>query len=105
MDKITPEDITHFLWVTAALVAFALALWTLFEKFRNAQKPSQNIAAWRRATDQKLDMDKKRIDSLEEGQKAICRGVLALLNHEITGNSVDKLRDAQSNMTEYLINR
>lgn len=63
------------------------------------------MAAWRRATDQKLDMDKKRIDSLEEGQKAICRGVLALLNHEITGNSVDKLKDAQSNMTEYLINR
>ena len=105
MDKITPEDITRFLWVAAVLVAFALGVWGLIDKIKAARKPAENTAQWMRETNEKLDRDKRRIDSLEEGNKAICRGVLALLNHEITGNSVDKLKDAQSNMTEYLINR
>lgn len=35
----------------------------------------------------------------------MCRGMLALLNHEITGNSIDKLKDAQADMTDFLIQR
>lgn len=105
MDKLSADDIVTFLIVAAALVGFALAVWGLIDKIKNAHRPAENAAIWMRETNEKLDRDKKRIDSLEEGQKAICRGVLALLNHEITGNSVDKLKDAQTNMTEYLINR
>ena len=53
-----------------------------------------------------LDMhtrQQKHIDRLYGGQKAVCRGILALLNHEITGNSVDKLKRAQDLIQDYLI--
>jgi hypothetical protein len=53
----------------------------------------------------KLDRDKNRIDSLEAGNKVICRGILALLSHEINGNSADKLKDAKDELTNYLIER
>lgn len=105
MDKLTPDALMTFLWVSAALVAFALAVWGLVDKIRAARKPATDLAEWRAAVDHKLDRDKKRIDSLEDGQKAVCRGLLALLNHEITGNSIDKLKDAQAELTNYLINR
>jgi hypothetical protein len=98
MDKVTPNDITTFLWVGAALVAFALAVWTLVDRIKKS-------ADWKRGVSAKLDKDNRRIDGLEEGNKAICRGVLALLSHEINGNSVDKLRDAQTGLTNYLIER
>lgn len=98
MDKVTPNDITTFLWVGAALVAFALAVWALIDRIKKA-------SGWRREVKTMLDRDKRRIDGLEEGNKAICRGVLALLSHEINGNSVDKLRDAQTGLTNYLIER
>ena len=98
MDKVKPEDLMTFLWVGAALVAFVIAVWTLIDKIKKASE-------WRRSIDQKLDSDKRRIDVVEDGNKAICRGVLALLSHEINGNSVDKLKDARDVITEYLIDK
>ena len=52
-----------------------------------------------------LTEHRKRMDSMETGQRAICRGVLALLSHEINGNSVDKLKEAQSGISNYLIDK
>ena len=105
MDKLTPEAIITFLWVLSALVVFTLAVWNLVDKIKNARKPSEDIAAWRRDVDAKLNRDDQRIKALDEGQRAMCRGMLALLNHEITGNSVDKLKTAQTSLTEFLIDR
>ena len=87
-----------FLWVGAALVAFVLSVWTLIEKIK---KRSQ----WRDNVDAKLAADKRRLDGQEDGQRVICRGILALLSHEINGNSIEKLRDAQSGITDYLIKK
>lgn len=98
MDKVTPEALTTFLWVGAALVAFAIAIWTLVDKIKKAGQ-------WREQTRLMLDRDKRRINNLEDGQKAICRGILALLSHEINGNSTEKLKDAQADITNYLIER
>lgn len=44
-----------------------------------------------------------QIGKVYVGQKAQCRGILALLNHEITGNSVDKLKKAKEKMEDYLL--
>lgn len=41
----------------------------------------------------------------EEGQRAICRGVLALLSHEINGDSADKLHEALEGIKNYLIEK
>jgi hypothetical protein len=98
MDKLTPDALTTFLWVSAALVAFALAVWALVDKVKKARE-------WRQSVADKLDRDKNRIDSLEAGNKVICRGILALLSHEINGNSADKLKDAKDELTNYLIER
>lgn len=94
-----------FLWVGAALVAFALAVWALVEKIRKARQPAENLTLWQREVDAKLDRDKRRIEGLEEGQKAICRGVLALLNHELHNGNTDELEQAQAKISDYLINR
>ena len=50
-----------------------------------------------------INTQQAHIEQLFSGQKATCRGILALLNHEITGNSVDKLKAAKERMEEYLI--
>ena len=98
MDKVTPEALMTFLWVGAALVAFALAVWALVDRIKKQ-------AEWKNEVNAKLSKDKGRIDGLEEGQKVICRGILALLSHEINGNSVDKLKNAQQGITDYLIEK
>lgn len=69
--------------------------------------------------DRKLATDKTRLDehtrilgshqdqlsNIERGNKVMCRGILALLSHEINGNSDDKLKESQQEITNYLIDR
>lgn len=105
MGDLTGADIRSFFIVGAALIALITAIWALVGKIKEALKPAHELEEWRRATDAKLDRDNRRLTSLEDGNKALCRGVLALLNHEITGNSVDKLKDAQTGLSDYLIDR
>lgn len=37
--------------------------------------------------------------------KVLCNSILALVSHEINGNSTDKLRDAQKELQDFLVNR
>ena len=50
-----------------------------------------------------INTQQSQIERLVSGQKSACRGILALLNHEITGNSVDKLKNAKEKMEDYLL--
>lgn len=105
MDKITGADLRGFIVVLAALVVFAGGILSLVKNWRDLRKPSADVNRWRNDTDAKLDRDNKRLNALEEGNKVLCQGMLAMLNHEITGNSIEKLRNAQELMNSYLINR
>ena len=105
MDKITGADLRGFIIVLAALVVFAGGSLSLVKNWRDLRKPSSDVTRWRSDTDAKLDRDNKRLNALEEGNKVLCQGMLAMLNHEITGNSIEKLRNAQELMNSYLINR
>lgn len=69
--------------------------------------------------DRKLANDKEQIDahtrqinSIEKAQsmsdkaeKALCRGVLALLNHDLHNGNSDEMEKAQEGINEYLINK
>jgi len=105
MDKLTPDMLMTFLIVAAALVGFVLLIWQLADKVKAARKPNYDLTRWQQETDSKLKNDKERLDTLEDGQKVICRGILALLSHEINGNSTDKLKASQTEITNYLIDR
>lgn len=52
-----------------------------------------------------LDNDNKRFMELEGATKIQNRVLLALVSHEINGNSIDKLKEAKSDLEEYLINK
>jgi len=47
----------------------------------------------------------KRVDSLETGQKAQCRGILALLNHELHNGNSDEMVEAKKEIDNYLIEK
>ena len=41
----------------------------------------------------------------DEFTKIMCNSMLALLNHAITGSSTDKLKEAEEEIKQYLINK
>lgn len=58
---------------------------------------------------QDLETRIKKLENDSEGQesftKVLCNSVLALVSHEINGNSHDKLEKAQEELQEFLINK
>lgn len=55
--------------------------------------------------DKFLDVDKKRLDSLEEGNRATHQALLALLDHGIDGNNIEQMHNAKKALQTYLISR
>lgn len=52
-----------------------------------------------------LNAQKGRVDQLDNDNKALLHGMSALLSHEATGNSIDKVKKTNTAMHNYLIDR
>lgn len=49
--------------------------------------------------------DHKELQKIELGTEKICKCVLAITDHELTGNSINKLREAKDEMQDFLIQK
>lgn len=105
MEKLDLSQIRDFIIVVVALLGFIALIGNAVKAIKEWRKPHDDMQAWRRDVDTKLNNDHARLENLEDGNKVICRGILALLSHEINGNSSDKLKASQSEITNYLIDR
>ena len=47
----------------------------------------------------------KRVDGLETGQKALCRGMLAQLNHSLHNGNSDEIEKSKRGIEDYLIDK
>ena len=54
---------------------------------------------------QYLDNDDKRLESMEQSNKLIMRGVMQLMSHEIDGNHTAQLKKTRDDMENYLIEK
>lgn len=105
MDKFSPDQLWNACLVILALLGVVVLLGNVWKVVKDWRKPHDDTESWRRDVDSKLNRDNGRLNDLEEGNKVICRGILAMLSHEINGNSSDKLLASQQEITNYLINR
>ena len=105
MENITMIQLRDFAIVAIAIMGFIVLVGNVVKVIKEWRKPGMSEAEWRRDVDQKLDKDNKRIASLEDGNKVICKALIAMLSHEINGNSIEKLKKAMSDLQDYLIER
>ena len=103
MGDLTLEQIKDFTIVILALMAFIVLIGNAIKTIKEWRKPANDMDKWRMDVDQKLSNDNKRLNHLEEGNKVKCKALMALLSHEINGNSSEKLQKALSDMNDYLI--
>ena len=105
MENLTMIQLRDFAIVAIAIMGFIVLVGNVVKVIKEWRKPGMSEAEWRRDVDQKLDNDNKRIASLEDGNKVICKALIAMLSHEINGNSTEKLKKAMSDLQDYLIER
>jgi hypothetical protein len=55
--------------------------------------------------DEYFSVDKHRMDTFEQSMSILMQAEFALLSHAINGNDIDKLKEVQGSMMEYLTKR
>lgn len=81
----------------------ALKTWREEKKRRN--QPVSTLETTVAEHGERLDRDHKRLNELEESNRIIMRALMALMSHEINGNSDEKLRASYEEIQKYLIER
>ena len=88
-----------------AICGLITALWGVWKIVKEIKKPNDNLRSKVEAHDKLLDNDDKRLGSIEESNKMILQCLLVIINHDITGNGVDKLKQTREELQEFLINK
>ena len=103
--SITIQTILAFFGGIAVIAGGASAILKLFNPLKALKSKVDDH-------EQKLVKDFERMNTIdktlcdvEEYDKVICKSLLVLLNHEITGNGVDKLKEQRDVLEQFLINK
>lgn len=85
--------------------SFVAGLWGLWKIVKEARKPNDDLKAKVEKHDRLLDKDNKRLEAVEASNRMILQSLLVIINHEITGNGVEKMKAVRDSLEEYLIKR
>ena len=88
-----------------AFCGLVTALYGVWKIVKEMKKPGDDLKETVEKHSQRLDKDNKRLEEVEESNQMILKCLYAILNHEITGNNVDKLTARRDELQEYLIDR
>lgn len=88
-----------------AFCGFVTALYGVWKIVKEMKKPGDDLKETVEKHSQILDKDNRRLEEVEESNQMILKCLYAILNHEITGNNVDKLTARRDELQEYLIDR
>ena len=80
-------------------------IWGAYKIIKEIKKPSDDLKATVKKHDELLTKNKEEIKEIEEGQKVICKSILAMINHELTGNDVTNMKKMRDELQDYLIER
>ena len=105
MENLTLAQLKDAGIVMLALMALIVLIGNVIKTVATWKKPHDDMQQWKQDVETKLTDDSDRLEALENGNRVICRGILAMLSHEINGNSNDKLIASQTEITNYLIDK
>lgn len=109
LKDITPDSLLlAFLVVLALLGAYTTvmqAVKTWREEKQRKDAPVNTMEEQVRDHGEQLQREHERIEDLEESNRIIMRALMAMLSHEINGNSDDRLRASFDEIQAYLIDR
>lgn len=88
-----------------AFCSFIAAIWGVWKIVVELKKPNDDLKAKVERHDDLLVNDNNRLKEVEESSKMILQCLLVIINHDITGNGIDRLKDTRDVLQEYLVNK
>lgn len=81
------------------------AVKTYREEKKRKDQPVNTLESKVNEHDEKLKKDHERLNELEEANRIQMRALMAMLHHEIDGNSIDGLKKSYEEIQQYLIEK
>ena len=88
-----------------AICGFIASLWTVYKIIVELRKPSVDLRKEVESHEQKLNSDHTRLNEIEESNKMLLQCMLVIINHEITRNGIDKMKETRDMLQDYIINK
>lgn len=108
MENTITITVEGLLWFCGAIVALGGATAVISRWLTPFRKLKQDLENLKREMEEwkgYQKIDHKELQKLEIGNEKICKCLLAITDHELTGNSVDRLKQAKNEMQDYLIQK
>ncbi len=88
-----------------AICAFITAIWGVAKIIKEIKKPSDDLKATVEKHTEYLANDDLRLKEIEASNKMVLKSLLVIINHDITNNGYDKLKEARNELQEFLIDK
>lgn len=93
-------NLGQILWICS----FIAAVWGVWKIVKEIRKPNDDLKAEVQKHQDLLDKDNKRLSDIETSDRMILRCMLVIINHDITGNGIDKLKETRDELNDFLVN-
>ena len=87
------------------LCGLVTALYGIYKIIKEIKKPNEDLKAEVENHGKMLQADNERLKDVEVSNKMILQCLLVIINHDITGNGIDKMKEARDELQDYLINK
>jgi len=109
MQNITFEQLVGLMALALVLIGAYNTIMGAIKTHREEQKrkdaPVNNLEKQVKKHDERLDRDHERLNNLEEANRIQMRALMAMLHHEIDGNSTEGLKQSYDEIQRYLIEK
>ena len=95
---ITLKDFLYLCGVIATV-------WGAFKVIKEIKKPGNDLKETVRKHEELLEKDRSEIDEIKEGNKVICKSIMTMINHELSGNDISNMRKMRDELNQYLIDK
>ena len=109
MANITFEQLVGLMAVALVLIGAYNTIMSAVKTHREEKKrkdaPVNTLEEQVKKHDERLSRDHERLNELEDSNRIIMRALMALMSHEINGNSDDKLKASYDEIQRFLIEK
>jgi hypothetical protein len=85
--------------------ALVTALWGVWKIVKELKKPNDELKHKVCEQGRLIQQDDDRLKEIEESNKKLLQSVVVIINHLITGNGIDKMKDVRDELNDFLINK
>lgn len=87
------------------LCGIIVTIWGAYKVIKEVRKPGNDLRETVKRHEESLKRDENDIKEIEKGNKVICKSIMTMINHELSGNDISNMKKMRDELQQYLIDK